>query len=386
MSSDNEELSPIDKLKLEGDEAISLWLKGEEAWNQWCDDNPQADILFTNVDFGTIVKQHSLKEISFVHYRFPTGNVYFSNAAFGDCNVNFRETLFGDGYVVFTDAVFGGSNVSFHNATFGDGDIHFIDVSFGNANIDFQGTNFGKNRIFFSRIQTSKGVFNFRPEYLGDCQRLDMSNSTIESSLNFSGIDCPTVLNLQGTRLSHPVDFDRANIRFRTNRHFVVLKKAINPADSASFRRLKKIAQDGGDHDRALDFYANEMRSAYWYTITGPTLALYYLYDWLSDYGRSILRPIIAMIISIWIYAQIYIRYATESTQELADAIVFSAVHIVPIYPGLRGISNDLAIRLFGDKFPDTHWSLIAVIASQYILSSILLFLLLLALRNRFRS
>ncbi|MCV6590775.1 MAG: hypothetical protein OIF57_17390, partial [Marinobacterium sp.] len=36
---------------LKGDEAVALWKKGREAWNQWVRENPVYNVDFSEVDF-----------------------------------------------------------------------------------------------------------------------------------------------------------------------------------------------------------------------------------------------------------------------------------------------------------------------------------------------
>ena len=68
---------------------------------------------------------------------------------------------------------------------------------------------------------------------------------------------------------------------------------------SARFRRLRKLARDAGDGDRELDFHAQELKSRrFW--LDKPTerasAARFWLglaYEKVSDYGRSVARPLV---------------------------------------------------------------------------------------------
>jgi len=383
---------------LEGQEAIDLWLAGDEAWNAWVSNNNLANVDFEGLDFGEIRKIHDLDWVSFRNYKFPVGIISFQGAKFGDRAVEFVEAQFGDGYVNFERAKFGEGPVRFQRAQFGDGlvrfqgaqfgdgAVDFYEAQFGDGEVNFSGAKFGDGEVSFERINKGKGAFNFTPQDLFLCKKLNFSNATLGSFLSISDIDSPAVLNLQHTKLSYPIDFDNANIRFRSAYHYLDFQKAIEKSDSTSFRRLKKLAKDADDHERALDFFAKEMRSAYWHSITGPKLAVFYLYDWISDYGRSIFRPLVGLLVTVFLYAQLYTDQATVSSSVFLDALKFSMSHVLPIYPGVREVHQNLGNQLFGGDLVSPPWWLMVTITSQYVLSTMLLFLLGLALRNRFRT
>ena len=337
------------------------------------------DVSFFEANFGK-------GEVDFGNVKFGDGDIDFAKSEFGDGSVDFGNVKFGNGDISFVDTEFGDGDVDFRNAEFGDGDVIFFAAEFGIGDANFYDVKFGDGDVSFNSIRTTKGGFLFKPKSLSFCKKLDMSDATFGSTLNISGIDSPTALNLQHTKLSNPIDLDNANIRFRSAYHYLDFKKAIDPSDSTSFRRLKKLAKEAEDNERSLDFFAKEMRSAYWYSISGPRLALFYLYDWMSDYGRSIMRPLVGLLVTVALYAQLYLNHATAIDRKYEDALVFSVGHALPIYPGVREISKDMAILLFSEDYAQAPWWLSAIITSQYILSSILLFLLVLALRNRFRS
>ena len=81
------------KVTLEGQGAISIWLGGKSKWEDWVSKNPNSDVDFSGVDFGAFRVKHGLDQISFEEYRFPRGGVSFKGAEFGEGNVNFLRTL-----------------------------------------------------------------------------------------------------------------------------------------------------------------------------------------------------------------------------------------------------------------------------------------------------
>ena len=375
-----------EEIILAGKKAIDLWLKGKKAWNQWVDNNRDAQVNFEGVNFGELRQRNNKKVVSFQDYHFPNGEIDFSYTRFGKRYVNFFNARFGEGRVNFSDVWFGEGNVNFYEAQFGEGDVNFSDARFGEGNVIFANAQFGEGKIRFHSITKGVGVFVFAFNNLKSCKELDMSNSTIDSILNISGTNSPVPLNLTHTKLAFPIDIDNVNINYRWRSHYFVFRRALNSSDSTSFRRLKKLANDAADHERALDFYAKEMRTGYWHFITGPKLALYYLYDCISDYGRSIVRPILGLIGTSWVCKEVYLAFALKSEDASWNAVKFSVGHIFSIYPGVRETRKSAINVLFGEDFACAPWWLPIVTTSQYVVSTALLFLLGLALRNRFRS
>lgn len=77
---------------------------------------------------------------------------------------------------------------------------------------------------------------------------------------------------------------------------------------TARFRALKKLAIQSHDHRNEIDFFAEELRSrrAFVYKKRSVNWILSLLFECTSDYGRSILRPVLwwlpVMLLSAWSY------------------------------------------------------------------------------------
>ena len=85
-------------------------------------------------------------------------------------------------------------------------------------------------------------------------------------------------------------------------------------------------------------------------------------------------------------YTGIYLVVGAKETTNLQVAMKFSFGHVLPIYPGVRETRELMANVMFGEAYINAPWWLSFVTASQYLVSSALLFLFFLALRNRFKS
>jgi hypothetical protein len=162
------------------------------------------------------------------------------------------------------------------------------------------------------------------------------------------------------------------------------------------------LAIQGHDHDRELQFFADELRSQrgnFW-NVRSLFIAAYGL---LSDFGRSILRPlgwwVAATILFGCAYLIRHLLIGVHGCIGLGDSPVKSAVYLTLrkglIFPGL---SQDQKIDqayacLYGTTKLSESGRVIAVIPDsvaylgifQTVISAVLIFLFLLAVRNHFR-
>ncbi len=130
----------IEKGPLEGDEAIKLWLKKKDKWNEEID-------KYSSVDFsGENFSEY--KRVSFEGFKFPNGGV------------SFKQARFGVGDFSFTNATFGDGDVDFSGATFEDGDVSFVEARFGDSDVSFQGVELGGGNVSFSHKSSWTVRFN----------------------------------------------------------------------------------------------------------------------------------------------------------------------------------------------------------------------------------
>ncbi|SMY35394.1 hypothetical protein [Photobacterium andalusiense] len=147
---------------------MELWRQGKDAWNEWVEKNPVADVSFISVDFSKKTQRTALPQVSFSGFKFPDGNVDFSYAQFGKGDVDFSNTQFGKGDVVFFDTKFGEGDVSFRGAVFGEGDISFFKAEFGNGFIHFTHTKFGNGNVTFTHTKFGNGNVTFGDAEFGN--------------------------------------------------------------------------------------------------------------------------------------------------------------------------------------------------------------------------
>lgn len=456
----------VNKITLKGSECIALWLKGKDAWNQWVEENPIANVSFALVIFEDELKKVGLNRISFSGYHFPEGDVNFNNAEFGKGNVNFSDTKFGkgnvnfsctkfgEGTVAFFNADFGEGDVNFHNAEFGKGSVHFNHAEFSKGDVTFFSAEFGEGEVCFSSTNFGRGNVNFRHAIFGKGDvnfghakfgkgNVDFFSSEFgEGAINFSGINFGEGLvnftradfidHVNFRRLKEPnkitnfsfqkaafnktidisqntfkcvVDFTNTAINHQltlddmtcdwgkgnTKKYGCNWVKASYAEDIPRLRRLKEIAEDNKDHELALEFNAQEMKAKRWHNNNG----IFYTlsdggYRFFSDYGRSVFRPFISLFVSFLFFSGVYLGLSNSVEtvtfanfgEKLPDALSFSGAQILPFVPSSRLATQEGVKVLFGNNFSSGVYCAAII---QGILSFGLLFLLGLALRNRFR-
>jgi len=407
---------------LEGEAALRLWRKGQDAWNRWIDEHPSWDISFADADFSR--KRDAQGNLSFAGYNFGNANVSFYGATFGDSKVDFSNATFSEGVIVFSEAMFDGGEVYFDQAIFGDADVLFFNAIFGDGRLSFFGATFGNGSLYLSGVRFGDGEIKLREAQIKDLYfnpsnarsirikaeglsikgqaffSLPPSDATLKSfSLHSASFDGPLTLtgdlsiipDLRATRYSHQVDLSALNIKLpRVWRGFgwppKLSRMAENSKDGAKLRRLKEIAEINKDHQAALRFSADENRAKRWIETSWAGSVLDMAFSFFSDYGQSILRPFFWLLAIFLDWASIYCAFATETFSNwwtgLAQAAILSTSNSLPFLPQSRDLRTDALTALYGT---DHGLWVDALMITQGVLSFIFLFLIGLGLRNRFR-
>ncbi|MGA4608703.1 hypothetical protein [Pseudoalteromonas maricaloris] len=109
-----------------------------------------------------------------------------------------------------------------------------------------------------------------------------------------------------------------------------------------------------------------------------------FLFEKFGDYGRSIQRPLVGMAVTGVLCSPIYYFNSTVKERSFTDAMYYSFSQMLHLIPSSKTGRSELAIKLFGstDQIPN-HIFLLSW--AQSLISIALVFLVGLALRNRFR-
>ncbi|MDK1289835.1 pentapeptide repeat-containing protein, partial [Pseudoalteromonas umbrosa] len=378
----------------------------------------EGDVDFFNVQFGE-------GDVNFFNARFGEGDVNFFNVPFGEGNVNFKGARFGKGNVNFTGARFGEGDVNFSRAQFGEGDVDFFNVQFGEGDVNFFNARFGEGNVDFESIKLS-GQFNFmnatRTEHI---KSLTFKFATFDGPVSLDGNSFNCVPDFTNTKLSHQLSLSHFTVSNKlTHKSYlipkclIILKElwfgsrlkysqiksalklskklsrklpwlskatAADRQDIDRLRRLKELAESNKHHKLALDLHIEEMKSSRWIETTSKrALFTEFLFQKLGDYGRSIQRPLVSIATIGLLCSPIHYLSSTVKNPSFTDSIYYSFSQMLHLIPSSRAGRTEFATRLFEstDKIPD-HIFLLSWF--QSLTSIALVFLIGLALRNRFR-
>ena len=343
----------------EEEEALDLARQGKDAWNAWAEENPGREVDFADVDFTT----EENKAISFQGFTFP-GDANFSVAKFKDAE--------------FNEAVFKG-NANFSEATFE------VDAGFGWATFagyaEFGGATFEREAGFDEATFEGKAGFG-DVTFEGDAR---FYRATFEGDSRFDGATFAGSVDLNGSRFETVPDFRATNFEKHLTLHGIEVdfRRPADPADADRYRRLKDFAVAARDHEREQMFFAYELMAKRGYETRGLALVPNYLYGWLSGFGRSLWRPSIGLFVVWGTFGVLYSWIAVKDWSHIWDGLLFSAAQLFPFLGASKGALADAKAALFGNAALDAWVNALGMI--EGVLGVVFLFLIVLALRNRFR-
>jgi uncharacterized protein YjbI with pentapeptide repeats len=444
-------------------ETLALFAQGKEAWNEWAErmlaerraleekgewsesvprnDATKAWFDAARADFTG----HSFtEEADFSGFGFP-GEAGFGRAngkdeAGKDILVStrfekdawFREATF-SGEAQFDEAMFS-RDAFFPEATFSE-EAWFREATFSGyaafTKATFSGNAVFTKASFLGYAQFDKATFSQRAWFT--LARFEsytkFSDTSFKNAANFVAMRGESFFSLSGVTFHEAPDFEQAHFAEAPRLDASRYPDKAKPGETARWRALKRLAVQGHDHEREQFFFAQEIKSLRGATdwplphlqdrkIVWRNSARYWMglfYQWCSDFGRSVVRPVfwwsgLATFAALFYFAQHnrnddptspagLIEWATkdstpprecvkgEASSRVASAI-FLAFHKGSV-AGLGG-SDKLAQTyacLYGEErgaplIPD-------VVAyagmAQTLLSAPLIFLFLLAVRNHFR-
>lgn len=342
---------------LKGEEALALARQGKDVWNAWAEDHP---------DWAVIFFRHNFKgePISFEDFVFP-GNAIFEDCTFGV--MSFSGAEFRGGDARFSSAGFM-EGVWFSGAIFSGGWAEFNDCLFsGTANFDgseFHAFSSFEGSDFRGAFQLDGAEFNLAPE-------------------------------LRYTQISRHFTLHGVSVDFATSKEgdgwFGWFQKASDIDDSDRFRRLKELAKKAENHESEQDFFAKELKAKRFYETRGAALVWSYLYEWASDFGRSMYRPLVGLYASTVLFGFVYWAVALFSAGgrdvslddvSLDNGLKLSLSVLLPFVAAARTVYGEAKEALFG---AGTGLLLDILVVFEGIIGLAFVFLIGLALRNRFR-
>ena len=317
------------------------------------------------------------QDVSFSGAIFPSSRVMFRKATF-ESEANFSEAIF-DGSALFDNATFKGRTM-FNNATF-KSSVQFIEAIF-EGSIHFDKISF-LGGAYFSAVQSKSEFTTAGSEFM-----------EVPNFQQATFVQAPRLDNVKiGPQLSH---WGKVKEFFTKD----ALEK------EGRWRALKRLAVQGHDHASEQLFFRGEFlarhgvadrfrRASFWVGV---------FYQLFSDFGRSLLLPLMWWAVGVLIFTLVYLGYHLSCGEWLSSECVagtgnpwISALGL-SVHKSLPAVSG----FGFGDKIQQFHVCLYGVYSEnpfrpeipntvaflgvlQVLFSSVMIFLFLLAVRNHFR-
>lgn len=335
---------------------------------------------FTKCKFiGDLVDYSSL--------RVPLGAFTIGESTFHADYVNFLDTKFeGPRFSFFRVNVFG--NISFDGSVFERSNCYFRVVIF-HSEFNFRNVRLNSGHLTFNQAVFSAENTDFQNLLIND-GNVDFQNTKHQGKTIFAGSIFSQSLNFEETSFKSVPDFLRTQIAAHFTFHAMTID-AYDPMEVVGneqdkYRRLKEIAIQSKDHEKEFEFFASELRAKNHEENIGIAKLPIWIYEIVSDFGRSIFMPFFGLVYTFMVYANIYaqiiIIWKPDTPNILGAAHQYSLAMLTPFAPYSRQALTDLRNSL--SPLDSGIW-LDILSVSETVLGIAFLFLIGLALRNRFR-
>ncbi|MCO6185294.1 hypothetical protein [Rhizobium sp. L1K21] len=375
--------------------------------------------------------------IAFENAQFANGDVFFDSAEFEDCDICFDFAHFDCGALIFQNAkfvtellgfdstnffdsrvVFGGasftspseefSRINFCNSTFGKQEIDFRTASFEHCWLNFSGVKLDTGGMAFTPLNLISTEVDFTDlSCLGNFvvsgsfprntsfRRLSVGGSAIFHQCEFEKIP-----DFRDAKFERPPEVAGMQVPLPAMERHGIISLAANDDDVAKYRKLKAMAIAASDHERDGYFFAREMAAKRGIEKTDRfELAIDSIYAVLSFYGQSIKRPICGFGISLFGFSLVY-SFILLSALPLGNspsfAFYYSLRNTFPFVNTLFRFAPEptdenykswfqAALDRVYEQSPAAYEIIDFVAFFQQLIGIVLLFLLLLGLRNKFK-
>ena len=240
------------------------------------------------------------------------------------------------------------------------------------------------------------------------------SASSFKKLATFRGISGKSLFSLNNVKFSDVPDFTEAHFEEAPQFDSVELgpvriqKLQAHELDTnfpSRWRALRRLANQAHDYERELQFLKCEIiaRRGTKDKLTHARFWFGWIYQLLSDFGRSMGRPLFWLGISLMLFAAIYAcQSPTDWYQPLFEPvscidgsgtsrIIALGVSVINAFPFVAINSSDLLNQFYAclygiqENVPVIPYVVTFVSIIQFFVSAVLLFLFLLAVRNNFR-
>ena len=398
----------IDPMTLgDGRRWLELAALGRDAWNAWAneelkkplDQRSRVDLVgqqISHSDFSGFVFPGI---VSFGRAAFK-GHAFFSRAHFVG-GVDLDDAQF-DGDATFQGTKFS-ATASFHSCAFrsavGFTWAEFDGPAFFNASdivglAHFNDVRFAE-RVEFSAVRFHHSAIFSKTTFLSDVRFV---NTTFSSAADFEGVTFAQLAHFDAARFAEPPALDASSFKHPPIFLDATFRFHKSSNAHARYRRLKKFAAEAQDHQAELALFALETRARRGYALkwrhpwNWTELSLSILYGVTSNYGRSILRPAFALLVTFFVGAcSLALATGAQGPPWTWPLTVWHA-SLLNLFPfagqpvtGRVLVESRLCPQVGGSPDLTCLARLYEVSVAQGLVAIVLLFLLVLGVRNVFR-
>ncbi|MGI2123371.1 pentapeptide repeat-containing protein [Shewanella baltica] len=341
-------------------------------------------IDFSSSNFS-IPDEANKSSLNFTDSTFDVLEILFNHAKLERRNAIFKRVKLKKGDLVLSNCNFSNSDINLSNIRISDGDLNLSNSDLNNSRLIAKRSTFSGN-VNLSKIKNCHKITEF-----------DLSFSSFGGSIDLTNNEFNIVPDLCYTKLTNqlPLDSFKFGIKYHNLKAIKLIpyKKISNPDDIRKIRRLKELAEQNKDFEAALQLHANELMSKRWTEFNFLKSILDMLYSIVSNYGRSIIRPTIALLLSsatlsLFFFTSAILSNIANSYEDYnflkgyGCSIELVLASSLPFLSPSRDLRTHAIEQLFGGNLPQYYGLSIIIYA---LFSSICIFLIGLALRNRFR-
>ena len=341
-----------------------------------------------------------------------SGQAWFANATFS--NIAWFKSATFSGTATFDSATVS-DNASFDSATFRDARFDSATFSgfaqFGSAT--FSGDAWFANATFLSFASFDSATFSgdatfgsstflkstwFREAVFGFDEKntkADFSAIKVERAFDLTEARFSKIPSFCLADFKQAPDLDRVSFPLPSAEPFVIGDPSLIP----KYRALRRMAIQGADYESEHKAFKGELRSRRWGIDKWwhPSAWLGVLYDGIADCGRSITQPAIAWAATIIAFAAFYWGRAFAGAEArcadgggaFVQALYFSVKNGLVLFAGTRDARvNQAYACLYTGTAEQPHIPPSVTFVETLLhfpISAVLIFLGLLAVRNRFK-
>lgn len=296
------------------------------------------------------------------------------------------------------------SDISFRESEFSE-PVNFQDFILKNGEADFSSMKCMKEAkfkyaIFDGPVDFSGCIFDHITEFQFSKFHDEVSFQAIHSkrSFNMMNVYFRDIPDFTSYRFDHLPYVYGTQIKEFTIHDLLNRPQAlkIDPATEISrAQALKAMAIQSHDYDREIEFFSHELTLKAYQSLKGDDkedkktayescrsqieVIPYYLYFQFSNYGRSVFRPFLWWVL---FNVVIWLLYLFKDFCHWGKSLYLSFLHGLPVFGLWRTENHKTAVEtVFGKEA--YGWDVIFVI--QNLISTLLLFLFLQAIRNKFK-